>query len=724
MNILILYLLGTTIIPSPIRVIKDWQRAHLNQYHIKSDAKFLNPWNWNFTGPEGGEILWVIANPNAPNLALALSATDVWRTTDGGASWSLCFENCMPQAGVMCTQSRGIIIDGNGTVWATLNGGADWAEVLYTNSFQCGSFDVSDTVIYLVDSLPPRLLRSTNSGLSWQVVQTFNQLDYVDIVVHLKGSPTTFYLIGHKMPDDTLAYIYYSPSGNFIDTILAGEITDFQVSPYNPNMILIATDAGIYQATSASGPWTRMNEPYAFGLFQAVDIEFTGNDSIIVSSYFQPGIFTGRRQFGVWLFNRVESREIGTFIAPAGASTFYCGSIGKGVFKSINNGTSWQVMRHNLYAHTLISPGNASDINNTTAYFIGLGGTPYRTQNWGGVWDTLNVNFLLMGSAIELAPTNPNFLIVSAIDLQLAGMTPSIGTIFRSTDNGQNWEKVDSTYLVNDFLITSDPNVVIGVSDNVIIRSTAGGNNFTEIFETQSSLLNLVGLDTIFVATYDSTFVSYDRGANWAGLIDRGGELAYDNTRKILYIGGEQLYRYNLNTSTFDSLPYYPITVSVSPNGNLYFLHYVSPDVVLVARSFDGGNTIEQETFPISIYWSGGLRAGNAGVFYYQPARGFWCSNDITQMIGEEAKIGNLLKLTMQTLIRKGTNLKIEFCGKHKPSVFVYDACGRIADIPYQIEKEYDRYFIQFKTEDLSNGVYFLILNDGRENYRKKIVIY
>jgi len=75
-------------------------------------------------------------------------------------------------------------------------------------------------------------------------------------------------------------------------------------------------------------------------------------------------------------------------------------------------------------------------------------------------------------------------------------------------------------------------------------------------------------------------------------------------------------------------------------------------------------------------------------------------------------------------LIRKGTNLKIEFCGKHKPSVFVYDACGRIADIPYQIEKEYDRYFIQFKTENLSNGVYFLILNDGRENYRKKIVIY
>uniref|UniRef100_A0A7C4TC79 T9SS type A sorting domain-containing protein n=1 Tax=candidate division WOR-3 bacterium TaxID=2052148 RepID=A0A7C4TC79_UNCW3 len=723
MNILILCLLGATLIPNPLRIIKDWQRLHLNQSHIKSEAKFLNPWNWNFTGPEGGEILFTMGNPNASNLAFAFSATDVWRSTDGGANWSLCLEECSPQGGVMCTPSRGIIVDGNGTVWVTLNGGADWAEVLYTNDFQCGSFEVIDTVVYLVDSFPPRLWCSTNSGLSWQVVQTFNQLDYVDIVAHSKSSPTTFYLIGHKMPDDTLAYIYYSPAGNFVDTILAGEVRDFQVSPYNPNLILITTDNGIYQALSASGPWNLIAEPYAFGLFQPLDIEFNGNDSIIVSSYFQPGIFTGRRQFGVWVFNQVESREIGTFISPAGNGIFYCGSLGKGVFKSTNNGISWPVMRHNLYAHTLISFGNASAINNTTGYFIGLGGTPYRTQNWGGVWDTLGVNFLLFGSAIEFAPTNPNFIITSAMDIKLVGTNISSGTIFRSTDNGQNWEKVDSTYLVNDFLITNNPNIIVGISDNVVIRSTAGGIGFSQVLEKQSSFLNLVGLDTIFVATDDSTFVSYDRGANWAGLVARGGELAYDNTRKILYIAGEQLYRYNLNTLTFDSLPYYPITVSVSPNGNLYFLHYVSPDLVLVARSFDGGNTIEQETFPISIYWSGGLRAGNAGVFYYQPARGFWCSNDITQMITEDEEIEGFKEFSIPAVIRRGTKLSIESTDT-KPSFYIFDICGRIAKRNYWIKKESDRYLIQCTTEDLNSGVYFLLLNNGRGNWVKKIIIY
>ncbi len=724
-SLLVLLAIGFVSLPNPFKKMHEMQKNIIESNRHYSVSQHRNPWTWNFLDIEGGEILATLSNPGAPNLALALSGRDVWRTTDGGATWQIVLENCMPQTGVLSTATRGIVVDAGGTVWVTLNGGADWAEVLYTSDFQTISADVIDTVIYLVDSTPPRILRSTNSGLTWQLVQVFANLHSIDRIAHIPSNPSYFWFTGHATSGDTLAYIYFAPAGGFVDTIVAGEVLDIQINSYNLNQILIATDRGIYQSNSPTGPWTRMNEPFAFGLFQPVDIEFTGNDSIVVSSFVNPGIFVGRRQYGIWLFSQVESREIGTYMSFGSPAILYCGSLGKGVYKSTDKGVSWQVCRNNLYAHTLISQGSASRIHDSTGYFIGLGGTPYRFRNWGASCDTLPKNFLLFGSAIEVAPTNPNLLIASAMNFEISGTTLSLSTIFRSTDAGENWQKVDSTYLPSDFLITSDPNIIIGNCDTFLIRSTSSGNNFTPVFQKPGFLSNLAGIDTIFVATYDSTFVSYNRGATWQALLGYGtGELAYDNTRKILYLTGMPIYRYNLNTGVFDSLYYDGLITDVAPDGNLYFLHYV-PDTVFISRSFNGGNTIEQEVFPVQ-HWSGGLRAGNGGVYYYESFRGFWVSTDITHSISENKTPPVFTQFSMPTFIRKNQTAEIKFSltSEANIAIVIYDISGRLMKRVYDGKIKSGEHTIQLTTERLSSGIYFVLLKQEQNSHTRKIIVY
>ncbi|MCX7995271.1 MAG: hypothetical protein N3A65_05835, partial [candidate division WOR-3 bacterium] len=466
--------------------------------------------------------------------------------------------------------------------------------------------------------------------------------------------------------------------------------------------------------------------------FQAVDIEFTGNDTIIVSSVINPGIFRGVRQYGIWLFSYVEPREIATYISHAGSGTFYAGSLGKGVFKTTNKGLTWSIQRNNLYAHTLISQGAASYPSvDTVFYAIGLGGTVYRIKNYGANYDTLK-NFLLMGSAVESAPTNPNFLIVSCADAQVSGMTFSMGTIFTSSDGGQNWTKVDSTYMPTDFLITRNPNIIIGLCDTFLIRSTNGGTNFIPVFAKPASLSNLAGLDTIFVATDDSVFVSYNRGATWQFLtIDPGegtDEISYDNNQKILYLTDVPIYRYRLLSGILDSIMfngYYNFATDVAPNGSLYFLYY--GDTLYIARSFNTGNTIEQEPFPISHFF-GGLLACNNALFYYEGGRRFWVSTDITQTIKEESTRKDMPLFFVPALVKKNSYAKVVLginLNQHQRcSINLYDVSGRLAKEIYKGVLNPGIHNIDFSTRGLNSGVYFWGIETGEGFKTAKMVVY
>ena len=725
-TLIVFFILGISI-PNPFKLVRELQAHKVLYREERINDQYRSPWNWTFVGPEGGEVLWAVSHPNSNGSALAITIGDVWRTTDGGANWELVLPDIWPQAGMMSTPATGIVVDGGEQVLITLDAGQNWTPVHNCYDFQTGTFDVIDTVIYFVDSFPLRVWQSTNSGLTWQLRGTIDSLDYADAIAHIPGAPSWIRLVGHNSSNDSIAYILnsqdYGATWTFIDTIIASDINDFQQDPWDIWHTMICTDRGIYQATSGTGPWSLMAEPFIYGLYQPVDLEFIGNDTVLVSSVLNPGIFIGVNNFGIWFFNQVENREVCGKMSPGGVNTFYCGSLGQGVFKSTDKGQTWSIQKNNLYAQTLISRGAASQVPDSTLYFVEFGGNVYQTSDWGANWAELQ-DFLFYGSAIETAPTDPNFIIVSALNIAVVGTTLTHYTIYTSTDAGVNWNPVDSTYNVSDFAICSDPNIIVGLVDTFLIRSDSGGRYFTPVFENVNSFVELTGIDTLFVATDETTYVSYDQGATWSPLLGYGGEISYDNTRKLLYIAGDNLYRYDLNSGILDSLQYYSISVSVSPNGNLYFLGLT--DTLRIARSFDGGNTVEDEIFPI-VFSLGGLVAADGGLFCYRAFRGFWVSNDITSGIMDYPEdLPNAQTLFVPTLIRRGATPKIclEIDKELELKIKLYDISGRKIKEIFEGRVRPGRHILEYSTQDLSCGIYFLFLHCAQGDQVRKQVIF
>lgn len=708
--------------------VKAIQHQYYRREMVRPATGSFSPWNWVLIGPEGGEIIGVAGHPNAAGLALALSLGDVWRTTDNGASWTVVLENCMPQQALLSTASRGIVVEAGGVVWFTLDAGANWSEVATFPDFQVASAEVPDTLVWLVEGDPPMLHVSTNSGLAWYPSGNIPIVNTVDRIDHWPAAPGLVWLAGHAAGDDSLVYILHSTdaggSWTCLDTIVGGAVYDIARNPWDPNHTLLCTERGMYQATSADGPWTLLAEPLAFGVYQPADVEFTGNDTILLACLIEPGMFTAYQMFNTWIFSQRDSRE-SMISACLAQSSQFAASVGKGVFRSTNEGSSWTVCRTGLYANVLLGTGAASRIRDNVLEVASLGGTIWQTDDWGGVWDTLPRNFLI-GSAIERAPTDPAIQYLSGLDVEvIPPSTIRFLTIFRSSDAGATWSEVDSTYMPGDLCVTTDPAVVLGVQDNTVIRSTAGGAGFAPVFVRGTSLSNLCGTDTVFVATADSTFVSFDRGATWTGLIGRGSdELAYDETRRILYLTGAPIYRYALSSGNLDSLVYYGAATAVAPNGSLYFMHYVSSESLYIARSFDGGLTIEQEYFPIP-QLAGGLAAADSGLFDYQFARGMWVNRDIAHGIAEQEPgvLPGMLSVPSLCARTDRVRMTISAIGSAEVKVTLHDVLGRDLGTIYQ-GMPGPCLCLAFSPVHLSAGVYFVVARSAGLWQATKITVY
>ncbi len=730
MNLLCLLLIisGFTY-ENPLARLYELQGQYHPSQYLQRDHRYFNPWTWTFTGPEGGDITAALCHPTAGNTVMALSMGDVWRSIDAGSSWSVCLENCLPQAGVLYAAGKALIVDAADRVWVTLNDGGSWTQTLALSGFQAGSFETPDSVIFLCDSTPPRVRRSTNGGLSWQIVGEIAYLEDVDQIAFIPGSASYLWVAGREPGNDSTTLILNSQNGGVswtaVDTLPCTEVLDFQVDPANFFHTILATDNGLYRATSGTGPWNQMFEPFLYGLYQPFDVEFKGVDTILVSSALQPGIFRGVRLMNVWSFSRIENREIGTYLSAGPGQTWYSGCLGYGVFKSTNDGTTWTIANNDLYAQTILTTGGGSAIPYADFYFMDFSGIVYQSDNWGVSWNQLGRNFLIMGSGIEVAPTNANVLFASAMDIQVSGTNIRIHTIFRSIDTGATWVEVDSTYLPQDFLITADPNVVLGQCDTFLIRSATMGGNFTPVLEKARSLTNLAGYDTVFAATPESTFVSYNRGTTWAGLLGVGGSgLSWNQGRKILYIAGSPGYRYELTTQHLDTFQTYLLGSSVSPMGDLYFLF--ADDTVRIGRSMWGTDSVESEVFPIPMALPGGLVAGNGAVFYYQPFRGMWVSRDIASPVCEDGSVtlSNAGPLVDWAADHRGCiNIRYSNAAPGEISVTVYDASGRRCH-QRTLNKEDDGNRFELDVAGLSQGVYFVQIHSSQPTVVGKFVIW
>lgn len=195
---------------------------------------------------------------------------------------------------------------------------------------------------------------------------------------------------------------------------------------------------------------------------------------------------------------------------PAGApETIYVGSAAGGVFKTVDNGVNWQAIFDDAGSLSIgdiaLAPTNQSVIYVGTGESNGGGGSltfdgdgVYRSADAGETWTNIGLSEVGTIGRVAVSPTDENTVFVAATG-NLFSSGPDRG-IYRTTDGGQNWEKVlfvnDRSGGVDLAIHPTNPDIIFaatwertrsvttityGGEGSGIHRSTDGGDTWQEL---------------------------------------------------------------------------------------------------------------------------------------------------------------------------------------------------------------------------------------------------
>ncbi|MFC1783713.1 WD40/YVTN/BNR-like repeat-containing protein, partial [Planctomycetota bacterium] len=258
--------------------------------------------------------------------------------------------------------------------------------------------------------------------------------------------------------------------------IYGGRIADIEANPENP--------AVIYVAASTGGVFKSVNHGITFEpIFDNAGASVSIGDMALAPS--DPLI--------LW---------VGT---GEGSSDQSSGSIGDGVYKSIDGGQTWQNMGLQKTRHIsriVIHPTNPNIV------FVGAMGALwgpnsqrglYRTQNGGRTWEqVLYINDDTGIADVAIDPSNGNIIYASAYQRRRHAWAhvrkgPYSG-LYRSTDCGDTWQKLTNGIPEGDIgrialaIPPSKPNVVYASVEHTeggLFRSDNRGNSWTRVNESR-----------------------------------------------------------------------------------------------------------------------------------------------------------------------------------------------------------------------------------------------
>ncbi|MCK5325464.1 MAG: hypothetical protein KAJ57_05630, partial [Woeseiaceae bacterium] len=163
--------------------------------------------------------------------------------------------------------------------------------------------------------------------------------------------------------------------------------------------------------------------------------------------------------FNEQTFKGLELRSIGPAftsgriadiaIDPDDQSTWYVGVGSGGVWKTTNGGTTWNAIFENEDAYSIgavtIDPNNSSTIwvgtgENVSGRHVGYGAGVYRSRDGGQNWENMGLGNSEHIGMIRIDPRDSNVIFVAAQGPLWSGGGDR--GLYKSTDGGENWNKV------------------------------------------------------------------------------------------------------------------------------------------------------------------------------------------------------------------------------------------------------------------------------------------
>ncbi len=404
--------------------------SRMRETMAKKGAEGLAANKWTEIGPfnVGGRIRAIAVHPRKPEiLYIGAAAGGVWKTTDGGDSWSSTFDQQSSLA------MGALAIDPN------------HPDTIYAGTGE----DTPHPMAYLGDGI----FRSTNGGATWQHMGMSQVGAFSKMHVH-NQNPNIVYASATRSSGGFYRSTDYGATWT---QTFKDDAYDMSVNPRQPNNIFISTVNGIYRS-------------YDGGLtFVRKSTGFDGTNGNRVSVALAP----------------TDSSRVYALISRLGGQS---GNNLAAIYKSTNGGESWTLSRSfgESFFRAQGNYNNALSVHPTNPNWVyALGIDVYRTTNGGNNW--INVTNVYPGPFnFEVAHPDQHTIAYDPTEPDITYLG-SDGGLYRSADAGTNWMRIGTRLPITQFYAmdidpTEPKRTFGGTQDNGTVGTVTGSlSNWIEI---------------------------------------------------------------------------------------------------------------------------------------------------------------------------------------------------------------------------------------------------
>jgi len=436
---------------------------------------------WKHTGlhwkvGQNRTIRRLVIHPTNGKILLAATSDGLYRTADGGATWTQIIAASASDA--QFDPSNGNIAYATTTqVFKSTDAGVTFTARPATcagNRFSLQIARSHPSTLYALCS-NATLQKSTDSGTTWSTANPSGVFLYGYYDTILAVSPTNdkdVYVAGFDMMRST------DGGSTWSGVPVAGHVDNHCIRflPGSGSTLLVGNDGGLFKSTNSGSTWSSLNKGLSITQYYGLGISRTNPTIMVVGAQdngnmkFNAGVFTnitnadGMKGFIDWSNsnNLYVSTQGGSFLRstnggasftgintpgggawtspwledPSVATTIYAGT--DKVYKSINQGTTWTAISPALAG---ISTFNVLTVAPSDSKYIyaGSGTKLYRTTDGGATWTDITAGL----------PVATNFMTDLAVRdkdpddayVTFSGYKPG-EKVYESYDGGSTWKNI------------------------------------------------------------------------------------------------------------------------------------------------------------------------------------------------------------------------------------------------------------------------------------------
>ncbi len=474
---------------------------------------------WVSHGPESGPITAIAVAPTNPATIYA-GAYGVYRSTDGGATWS------SASAGITDAFVADIVVDptdpatvyvatSSDGVLRTTDGGQTWASLgLTTLQVRTVAVDPTDPArLYVATYNGGGIFASLDDGATWQAASAGLGTQGVSALAIDPTTPSVVYAAtyGAGVYKTTTSGASWTAANAGIDK-LAMDLRAMVMDPHDPQTLWVASSGGVYKTTTGGASWQWVNAGPG-KLVEALAIDPAAPDVLYESTF--DGIFRSTDGGASWAAasdGLTDPWTKAVAFDPTTPGTAYAASNASGVFKTSTGGAAWAPANGGLTTSWVqsiaIDPSGSG-----TMYTATFGQGVFRGTTRGDHWTAMNaglVNHILMAVAID----------------PVTSTTVYVGTfgngVATSTDAGATWTTT-SAGLANANVMSvaaaaTDPVTIYAGTQAGLYRSTGSMWTYLGFFDKYVTAVAVDPVDplTVYItASGNGLYKTTDGGATW-----------------------------------------------------------------------------------------------------------------------------------------------------------------------------------------------------------------